>query len=218
MEVKGMLKTRLRKCAELAGNGASLARETGIPRRTLETYLSGTAEPKASRLADIAKVAGVSGHWLLLGEGVSRPSESDRVSEFELASEPVISELTPQKPPQKCESAGSCLAVHHSWLLKQGWKADHLRLLEARGDSMSPTIHDGSLILVNIVKNELDGDGVYVIEVDGVLLLRRIQFDIRGGVLAGNDNPAYREQYLQMEHRQALNVFGQVVWAGNRLA
>lgn len=46
-----------------------MADKTGIARRTLENYFSGRSEPKGAALASIAKVVGVSGHWLLTGEG-----------------------------------------------------------------------------------------------------------------------------------------------------
>lgn len=60
---------RLRRCACLVGSGDQLARETGIPRRTLETYLSGGAEIKVQRMAQIAQVSGVSMTWLATGNG-----------------------------------------------------------------------------------------------------------------------------------------------------
>lgn len=63
------LPARLKRCAELAGNGDALAQKAAVPRRTLETYLSGRAEPKASRLVAIAGAVDVSLDWLLTGEG-----------------------------------------------------------------------------------------------------------------------------------------------------
>lgn len=60
---------RLRKCAEVVGSGDELARKAEIPRSTLETYLTGKADPKAERLAAICYATGVSGHWLLTGNG-----------------------------------------------------------------------------------------------------------------------------------------------------
>lgn len=60
---------RIRKCAEIVGSGDELARKAEIPRRTLETYLSGESDPKASRMAAICYAAGINGHWLLTGEG-----------------------------------------------------------------------------------------------------------------------------------------------------
>jgi len=58
---------RIRECAQLVGSGDELSRRTGIPRRTLENYLSGRSEPKAAAVSAIAKTAGVSSDWLLLG-------------------------------------------------------------------------------------------------------------------------------------------------------
>lgn len=68
-ETESTLAERIKKCAHIAGSGDALANKTAIPRRTLETYLSGDAEPKASRLAAITKASGVNGNWLLSGEG-----------------------------------------------------------------------------------------------------------------------------------------------------
>jgi len=61
------LASRIRECARLVGSGDELSRRTGIPRRTLENYLSGRSEPKAAAVSAIAKTAGVSSDWLLLG-------------------------------------------------------------------------------------------------------------------------------------------------------
>lgn len=69
----GSLFDRLRQCAKMAGSGDRLAQKAAIPRRTLETYLAGRVEPKASRLVAIARAVGVSLDWLLVGAGPMRP-------------------------------------------------------------------------------------------------------------------------------------------------
>lgn len=56
-------------CAQIAGGGNALARKASIPRGSLENYLKGLREPKASALAKIALGAEVNAHWLLTGEG-----------------------------------------------------------------------------------------------------------------------------------------------------
>lgn len=60
---------RLRMCAQRVGGGNELARQTGIPRRTLENYLNGKTEPVPSRLITIAEAAGADLLWLLAGNG-----------------------------------------------------------------------------------------------------------------------------------------------------
>lgn len=46
-----------------------MSQKTGIPRSTLETYLTGKAEPKISRLVAIAQAAEISIGWLATGDG-----------------------------------------------------------------------------------------------------------------------------------------------------
>lgn len=211
-----MLKERLRRCVERVGNGANLARSTGIPRRTLETYLSGAAEPKASRLAAIARSAGVSGHWLLTGEGPECGEESDSVAQFVAIEKPVVGDrneqargsAAPVGPPSR-------LAFHRDWMKQHGWQADRLRLVRTLGDCMAPTVRDGALMLVDSSLDEMREEGVYVLEVDDALLVRRIQFDVNGGLIATSDNPAYHRQRLQPADGDGLSVFGKVVWVGN---
>lgn len=73
---KEAMSRRIRECARIVGSGDELARRSGVPRRTLETYLSGRSEPKATGLALIAEAAGVSLDWLLLGRGEPIPCGS----------------------------------------------------------------------------------------------------------------------------------------------
>lgn len=66
------LSDKLRQCASRIGGGNELARQTGIPRRTLENYLNGNTEPVPSRLIAIAEAAGADLLWLLCGAGEFR--------------------------------------------------------------------------------------------------------------------------------------------------
>lgn len=71
------LAERIRKCAEISESGDALSRKTGIPRNTLESYLTGKSEPKASRLVAIADAAGVSLDWLVAERGPMFVSQAE---------------------------------------------------------------------------------------------------------------------------------------------
>lgn len=71
IEIK-TLADRIRECAEHVGSGNELSRLTGIPRGTLERYMTGR-EPRAAQLLAIARSANVSLDWLITGEGGRRP-------------------------------------------------------------------------------------------------------------------------------------------------
>jgi len=76
-EINEPLAARLRHCAEIAGSGDNLARKSAIPRRTLEYYLTGQREPKASKLVAIADAVGVTVEWLVSGRGSMFPQPAD---------------------------------------------------------------------------------------------------------------------------------------------
>lgn len=75
-EILGGMASRVRDCAKMVGSGDALAQNAAIPRRTLETYLAGNAEPKLRRAARIARAAGVRLEWLATGEGPMRVTEA----------------------------------------------------------------------------------------------------------------------------------------------
>lgn len=61
--------SRMRECVKMVGNGAELARRLGVSRSTLENWLTGKTEPKASKLVEMADMAGVRVEWLVSGRG-----------------------------------------------------------------------------------------------------------------------------------------------------
>ncbi len=67
MTADGDVSARIRDCANLVGGGNELSRKSGIPRRSLENYLTGR-EPKASVLLAIARAADVRLEWLIAGD------------------------------------------------------------------------------------------------------------------------------------------------------
>lgn len=71
-------KNRMSIAANLAGNATELSRKTGISRRAIGTYLSGTSDPTRERLIAIAKVAGVSLEWLATGYGGGEQIEGNQ--------------------------------------------------------------------------------------------------------------------------------------------
>lgn len=79
-EMLSELMMRIRQCADLAGSGDALAQKAAIPRRTLETYMAGDAEPKTTRLVAIARAANVNIAWLAAGEGPMRKGEGVAVA------------------------------------------------------------------------------------------------------------------------------------------
>ncbi|AFL76190.1 XRE family transcriptional regulator [Thiocystis violascens] len=216
---------RIRKCAELAGSGDELARKTGIPRRSLETYLSGNAEPKTFRLAAIAKAAGVWVDWLATGEGPMlarerRPEPTAPAGIWEeFALVPLYDVSVSAGPGVFVESEAvlAQLAFRRDWLRQTGIQADNLAVVRAVGDSMEPTIRHGDALLVDRAKREPEGGYIYVLQIDHELRAKRLQRLADGRVRLGTDNVAYAEEFIERDRLHQLEIVGRVVWKGGMM-
>ena len=214
-----LLSNRIRKCAEIAGSGDALSRLTAIPRRTLEMYLSGDAEPKAVRMGLIANAAGVSGHWLLTGEG--EMFESDKAEGSELEEEfALVPGYNVQVSaghgalPAEFETPTRKLAFRHKWLRFRGLRVKDLVLVFAKGDSMEPTISDNNTLMVDTSQRDLQDGNIYVIRTDGHLIVKRVQQLLNKNVLFISDNKSYEKMEITQAELASLNIIGKVVWIG----
>ena len=82
---------------------------------------------------------------------------------------------------------------------------------------MMPTISPGDLVMVDTSKRFLSGDGIYVLNLFGNSLIKRVQVMFDGSVEIVSDNPAYKRQTIRGDELQALSVAGRVVWHGRRV-
>lgn len=106
------------------------------------------------------------------------------------------------------------MAFRRYWLAKMGLHAEQLVCIRARGDSMSPTILDGDILLVDRQRTGVDRDSIYIVRSDDGLRVKRLQRLMGGGVRVSSDNRAYAEEVVSVEQ---LVVVGQVVWKGGAI-
>lgn len=93
----------------------------------------------------------------------------------------------------------------------------NLVLISAVGDSMLPTLSSGDLLLVDKSEYKIRDDAIYVISVNGSLLVKRVQLLLDGTVIIRSDNPAYQPQTVKQPDIEDLKVVGRVVWVGRRV-
>ena len=111
------------------------------------------------------------------------------------------------------------LAFHPQWLKGvTGTAPSQLSILRVEGDSMAPTLSTGDDILVDFA----DGagrlrDGIYVLRVDGALLVKRLAVHPVGRrVTVQSDNPAYSD--MPDCGLDEIDCIGRVIWAGRKIA
>lgn len=106
------------------------------------------------------------------------------------------------------------VAFDARWLRELGVQAQGVSIARMNGEMMAPGIRDGDLLMVD----HNDGpqrlrDGVYVLEVDAVAMVRRVSVGPqRGRFSLVCDNPHY-PNWLGIDPA-LVDIIGRVVWMG----
>ena len=91
---------------------------------------------------------------------------------------------------------------------------DNLRAIKVDGKSMLPTLMPDEYVLIDISQKQYTGDGLYVVNYGGNLIVKRLQFvpENGGTVEIISDNPQFKSYKLIMNDDQtSLYIIGKVV-------
>lgn len=114
----------------------------------------------------------------------------------------------------------SKMRVLEDWALENfGRNAfDRIRIITNTGDSMSPTIGDGDFLFIDITQTHFVGDGIYVLNLNGCLLTKRLKLMVDGRFAIISDNKeVYETEYVTEKEAAHFNICGRVVsWLSMR--
>lgn len=88
-----------------------------------------------------------------------------------------------------------------------------VRVITARGDSMTGDIGDGDVLFVDSRVQEFDTDAIYVMNWQGRPLVKRLQMRRDGSVLIRSTNPAYEPEIVPAGEVDQLFISGRVLAA-----
>jgi len=111
------------------------------------------------------------------------------------------------------EDAGDRFRFRQRWLRTLGLDPAQLSVIEVTGDSMDPTLRDGDEILVDRSQRPWR-DGIHVVRIDDVLLVKRLEQGAAGMIGVISDNPAYPRT---LRAAADVMIVGRVVWKGGRI-
>lgn len=110
-------------------------------------------------------------------------------------------------------------------LFRRGFIEEELRgqvtdfsLIFVDGESMSPTLRPGEIIMVDHRDQTFQRDGVYVMQMDETLIVKTVRSlpDNQAEIIS--DNPAYGKFSInKKEPPPGFRVVGRVVWNGRRM-
>ena len=118
------------------------------------------------------------------------------------------------------EVADDALIFKEDWIrFELGVRPQDLCLIRVAGDSMEPTLRSGDVILVDRLATQPDREGIYIMRMNEMLLVKRVQALPGGVVRVASDNAAFAAFEVKLTEIEGgeLTIVGRVVWAGRRL-
>jgi phage repressor protein C with HTH and peptisase S24 domain len=217
------------------------AEKLGVSLVSIQNYENGTREPSATFVVNFAKMAGVSLEWLLLGEGqmlkqaasevaLGSGSDSGHCVCLDTLGNPVDLDEFVFIPRYNLKAAAGHGATTEgekpmfSMAFRRYWIENYLRatptdlsVISVKGDSMEGVLNDRDVILLNTSDTQASS-GLYVLRVDGDLVVKRVQ-RLPGGILRViSANEAYATFDVDLNNPPAdFGVIGRVVWFGRQI-
>lgn len=205
---------------KLGFNPNSLAQKIGVTRPAMAKIVKGeTLEPK--KILEIANALDVDVQWLKTGEGKA-PDFAKKMTELTACTDEDVYRIDILN---KTASGGfgaiqssditevvSAIEYNESNFRQifNGYHPEDIKLINVKGDSMSPTIESGDLLFVHIRTTHYDGDGVYVFTYGDALHVKRLQ---KAGdeLLVLSDNPNYQKWKITEKNSYKFHVHAKVL-------
>ena len=198
---------RLRAARESLGlSQKELAERAGIPVPSLKAYEAGKSIPGGEAILSLSRV-GISADWLLSGQSPPAGGELVTIPLYPIQASAGGGSYG-EEPPEQLEG----FVVHRPWFLKAFHvPPEKTHFVEIRGDSMEPTLSEGDLVLVDTsaAAERPREEGIYILNIDGVIVAKRIAYGPPPIFRILSDNPAYPPVEVDA-FRDNLQIVGRV--------
>lgn len=218
------MKTTLAERLREARKAASMTQKTlgdavGVSQAAIQKIETGRAA-QTTKLLDIAKALRVRPEWLSSGTGAMRADGEDDKKPSHINHDVFrvdILDLAVSAGPGIVNQ--EFVAILHSVEyapaearhMFDGRKAENIRIINVRGDSMSGTIEPGDLLFVDISVKSFDGDGIYAFLYDDTAHVKRLQ-KMKDKLLVISDNKSYAAwDPIEKDEMNRVFVFGKVI-------
>lgn len=221
-----------------------MAAKLDVSTTTIVNYETGRRMPDVDFLIDFAEISRVSIiYWLGLRVAASKSAGAAKAKALLDAVADAYGSSTAQsdKPfvslplydirdaanavsaSGKGRVADEMLQFSTAWIKRELNAApSDLFLILVDDESMEPTLRPGDTILLDRRATKPDREGVYILKMGGVPLVKRLQILPGGTIKVVSDNPAYETFTIRLSdiNDQDFAILGRVVWvvwAGRRI-
>jgi phage repressor protein C with HTH and peptisase S24 domain len=199
------------------GNRSLFSRETGKAPSFATDVCKGRILPTIPYLIQLAEKYSISLDWLLLGIGNMYLDSTKKDLGNDVVHIP--------RYDVKVSAGGGGWTVDQTvveqmpfqdrWLRQQlGRSADQMVLVSVEGDSMEPTLEDNDLLLIDRQQTEFTREGIYVIRLDDMLMVKRLQRQPKGVIQIISDNLNYPPITLSGDVGESFDILGKAIWFG----
>lgn len=218
---------------------AEFAKKIGISQGSLSNIENGISKPSSDTISSIVRNTDVDPMWLLVSEyegtaqraaeGVyypdrhqmsetQRPDEKGVVGEFIHIPRYEVAASAGGGAVVNSEQVVDYLSFRSEWVRNTlGVSVMDLALISVIGDSMEPTLSEGDIVLLDMTTRSVLDGSIYALQLNGGLLVKRIQRKIDGSVVVKSDNARYDTETVSEDKADRLKIIGRVVWVGRRL-
>ncbi|MDD2336637.1 MAG: S24 family peptidase [Geobacteraceae bacterium] len=197
-----------------------VAKAIGISKNALSNHKSRGSLPFEA-LFTFCVSNNISADWLFMGMGSPSKDKEDEVSpcQHEKPVSANLLELPYVRNDYHPGGSAQNFVISSDWV-KKVLDADpeNLKMLTIFDDSMEPTLENGDQVILDC-KYANNGktfpDGIYALNIDGQLLVKRLQKLPKGVLRIVSDNSAYEPFQMNLDNNSdVINVVGRVVWIG----
>lgn len=200
---------RLEQVVSLYPDRVNAAEVAGVSIQLLRRILTEESDPPLQAVLNLARPMGISLDWIVSGEGDMYETQPRAVAEAQ--ANPTSANMV------AFTLAGTDvqMAFSRTWIKQQlQVSADSLELMQVPGDSMEGTLSSRDVVLVNKADTQ-PANGLFVLRLDGVLDVRRLQRLPGSKLKVSGSNEAYDPFELDLtQATPGFEIVGKLVWYG----
>lgn len=199
----------LNTAVERAGNINRLSRMTGVPFMSLKRWVGKECSPTLEGIAKLLPFI----DWPKRGNSrpllvhIEEPQRTEEVKGDDLVRIPVQFKAGAGNPVEFWDEEPE------RWIeVLPRYARNGVRGIEVNGDSMEPTIRDGSIVGVVPFDGNFSEGKIYLCRIPYFgLVIKRVRMNGMKGITLISDNKQYEDMHIPFEDCEGL-VVGRVVW------
>lgn len=198
------------------GRQAEIAKRMKLTPKAVSKWFNGESIPRRGALQELASLIGTSSSYLL-GDAEADGVQAGHLTKMPESFKIDVLDVAVSAGPGVVNSEfievlrSVEYSVDDARMMFDGRKADQIRIINVRGDSMSGTIEPGDLLFVDISVKSFDGDGIYAFLYDDTAHVKRLQ-KMKDKLLVISDNKSYAPwEPIERDEMNRVFVFGKVI-------